>query len=94
MIEVGVFAHGASRRFLTHMSSFPGRAFRHAPLVPAVRCAGQEKSLRSLLLTNRFGVDAVLPADLGGAPGPCAVLGGERSELAGGLVHRLHPDLQ
>src|SRR4051812_10202543 len=26
LIEVGVLAHGASRRFLTHMSSFPGRA--------------------------------------------------------------------
>src|SRR6185436_13922238 len=50
LIEVGVLAHGARRRFLTHMSSFPGRAIRRAPLLPAVRCAGPEKSSFHTLL--------------------------------------------
>jgi hypothetical protein len=44
LMEVGVLAHGASRWLLTHMSSFPGGAFQRAPWLPAVRCAGPEKS--------------------------------------------------
>jgi len=45
------------------------KAFRRAPWLPTVRCAGPEKSsLHELLRPIDFGVDAVLPADLGGAP--------------------------
>src|SRR3954470_4828809 len=44
LIEVGMLAHRASRRLLTHMSSFPGGTLGRAPLLPAVRCAGPEKS--------------------------------------------------
>jgi hypothetical protein len=62
LIDVGVLAHDASGRFLTHMISFPGRAFWRAPLLPVVRCAGLEKSsFHELLGANHLGVDAVLP---------------------------------
>ena len=51
------------------MSSFRGHAFPHAPLLPAVRCFGREKSsIHNHCVDEQFRVDAVLPADLGGAP--------------------------
>ena len=58
----------ASRRFLTHRISSPGRAFRQGPTLRVVGYRANTEFITRAASINDFGVDAVLAADLGRAP--------------------------